>query len=89
MAIVGNQPVSVGGCTLGGEVAQLWGAVTLPASRGRGAYRAVLAERLRLARDHGATLAMVKGRSMRTGPTLLRAGFADYGEQRCYWLPIS
>jgi GNAT superfamily N-acetyltransferase len=89
VAIVDNQPVSVGGCTLAGEVAQLWGAVTRPASRGRGAYRAVLAERLRLARDHGATLVMVKGRSMRTGPTLLRAGFADHGEERCYWLPIS
>jgi hypothetical protein len=29
------------------------------------------------------------GRSMRTAPTLLRAGFADYGEERRYWLPIS
>lgn len=89
LALVDKEPVSVGGCTLAGEVARLWGAVTLPASRGRGAYRAVLAERLRLARDHGATLALVEGRSMRTGPTLLRAGFADYGEERCYWLPIS
>jgi len=24
-----------------------------------------------------------------SGPTLLRAGFADYGEERCYWLPVS
>ena len=37
-------------------------AITLAASRGRGSYRAVLAERLRLAREHGATLALVKGR---------------------------
>ena len=78
-----------GGCTLAGEVAQLWGSITLPASRGRGSYRAVLAERLRLAREHGATLALVKGRVLSSGPILLRAGFADYGEERCYWLPVS
>jgi hypothetical protein len=89
VAFEGGEPVSTGGCTLDGEVAQLWGAVTLPASRGRGSYRAVLAERLRLARDHGATLALVKGRVLTSGPILLRAGFADYGEERCFWLPVS
>ena len=89
VALVDGEPVSTGGCTLIGEVAQLWGAITLPASRGRGSYRAVLAERLRLAREHGATLALVKGRIQTSGPTLLRAGFTDYGEERCYWLPIS
>ena len=89
VALVDGEPVSTGGCTLVGEVAQLWGAITLPASRGRGSYRAVLAERLRLAREHGATLALVKGRILTSGPTLLRAGFADYGEERCYWLPVS
>jgi GNAT superfamily N-acetyltransferase len=89
VALVDDVPVTTGGCTLAGEVAQLWGAITLPASRGRGSYRAVLAERLRLAREHGATLALVKGRLVTSGPTLLRAGFADYGEERCYWLPIS
>ena len=89
VAFEGGEPVSTGGCTLDGEVAQLWGAVTLPAARGRGSYRAVLTERLRLARDHGATLALVKGRVLTSGPILLRAGFADYGEERCYWLPVS
>ena len=89
VALAGDVPVSTGGCTLAGEVAQLWGAITLPASRGRGSYRAVLAERLRLAREHGATLALVKGRTLTSGPTLVRAGFADYGEERCYWLPVS
>ncbi len=49
----------------------------------------VLAERLRLARAHGATLALVKGRAGTSGPILLRAGFADYGEERCYWLPLT
>ena len=49
----------------------------------------MLAERLRLARDHGATIALVKGRIETSGPILLRAGFTDYGEERCYWLPIT
>ncbi len=96
VAMVGGEPVSTGGCTLSGgtdqeKVAQLWGAITLPASRGHGSYRAVLTERLRLAREHGATLALVKGRSLAlaSGPILLRAGFTDYGEERCYWLPVA
>ena len=82
------EPASSGGCTLRGEVAQLWGAVTLREYRRRGSYRAVLAERLRLAREHGAALALVKGRVETSGPILLRAGFADYGQERCYWLSI-
>jgi GNAT superfamily N-acetyltransferase len=88
VAFTEGEPVSTGGCSPAGEVVQLWGAVTLPASRGRGGYRAVLAERLRLAREHGATLALVKGRVLSSGPILLRAGFTDYGQEHCYWLPI-
>ena len=34
------------------------------------------------------TLAMAKGRALASGPILLRAGFTDYGEERCYWLPV-
>ena len=93
LASVRGEPAAVGGCTLRGEVAQektalLWGAVTLREYRRRGAYRAVLAERLRLARAHGATLALVKGRIETSGPILLRSGFAVYDEERCYWLPV-
>jgi hypothetical protein len=94
VAFAEGRPVSTGGCTLTGEVARgkialLWGAITLPASRGLGSYRAVLTERLRLARDHGATLAMAKGRALASGPILLRAGFTDFGEERCFWLPVT
>jgi len=88
LAAVRGQPASAGGCTLRGEVAQLWGAVTLPEYRHRGCYRAVLAERLRLARAHGAALALVRGRVETSGPILLRAGFAVYAEERCIWLSI-
>jgi hypothetical protein len=94
VAFAEGEPVSAGACTLTGEVvpgkiALLWGAITLPASRGHGSYRAVLTERLRLAREHGATLAMAKGRALASGPILLRAGFTDYGEERCFWLPVT
>jgi len=89
LASVGGEPAAVGGCTLRAEVAHLWGAVALREYRRRGAYRAVLAERLRLARAHGATIALVKGRIETSGPILLRAGFAEYDEERCYWLPLS
>lgn len=97
VAYVNGQPVSTGGCTLAADagpagqvsqVAQLWGAFTLPAFRGRGCYRAVLAEQLRLARQHGVGLALVKGRVLTLAPILLRSGFADYGGERCYWLPV-
>lgn len=88
LASVRGEPAAVGGCTLRGEVAHLWGAVTLREHRQRGAYRAVLAERQRLARAHGATLALVKGRVETSGPILLRSGFAAYSEERCYWLPV-
>jgi GNAT superfamily N-acetyltransferase len=88
LASVRGEPAAVGGCTLRGEVAHLWGAVTLREYRRRGAYRAVLAERLRLARAHGATLALVKGRAETSGPILLRSGFVAYSEERCYWLPV-
>ena len=78
VASVEGEPASSGGCTLRTEaaqerVAQLWGAVTLRQYRRRGGYRAVLAERLRLAREHGATLVLVKGRIETSGPILLRA----------------
>lgn len=88
VAFLDGRPVGTGGCTLAGEVAQLWGAVTLPAWRGRGVYRAVLAERLRLAAEHGASLALVKGRVETSAPILERAGFADYGEERRYQLAV-
>ena len=83
-----GRPVAAGGCTLAGGAARLWGAATLPAARHRGAYRAVLAERLRLARQAGATLALVKGRIETSGPILRRAGFTAYGEQRLLRLPV-
>jgi Acetyltransferase (GNAT) domain len=86
---IGGEPVATGGCTLAGDVAHLLGSVTLPAWRRRGAYRAVLAERLRLASQSGARLALVKGRVETSAPILSRAGFVDHGQERRYRLHTS
>jgi hypothetical protein len=85
---IGDDPVATRGCTLIEDVAHLLGSVTLPAWRRRSAYRAVLAERLRLACVNGASLALVKGRVDTSAPTLERAGFVDYGEERRYRLHL-
>jgi GNAT superfamily N-acetyltransferase len=84
-----GEPAAGGGCGIVGQVARLWGAGTRPAFRGRGAYRALLAARIALAREHGATLALVKGRVETSGPILRRAGFTAYGEERSYCLTSS
>ena len=92
LAELDGEVVSTGGVTLApgprGTVARLWGAATLEHARGRGAYRAVLAERLRLAAEAGATLALVKGRIATSAPILTRAGFRRYGAERRYRLPL-
>jgi hypothetical protein len=88
LASIGDEPVAYGGCSLVDEVARLWGAGTRAAWQHRGAYRAVLAERLRLSAGHGATLALVKGRVATSAPILQRLGFGWYGEERCYRLPV-
>lgn len=86
VSFVDGAPAASGGCTLAGEVARLWGGQTVPELRGRGAYRALLLERMRIAAERGATLALVKGRVETSAPILKRAGFTSYGEERRYQL---
>lgn len=83
-----GEPAATGGCTLHGEVARLWGAGARAEFRGRGIYRVLLAARMGLAREHGATLALVKGRVETSGPILRRAGFTGYDEERLYRLAV-
>lgn len=82
VAYVDGQPAGTGGWTLAGRVCRLWGGATHTALRGRGAYRAVLAERLRLAQAAGATLGLSHGRVETSGPILRGLGFTKYGEER-------
>ncbi|MFI2295484.1 hypothetical protein [Isoptericola sp. NPDC019571] len=90
-----GEPVASAGVTLApaprpelGTVARLWGAGTVPDRRGRGAYRAVLEERLRLSAAAGASLALVKGRVSTSARLLRRAGFERYGEENYYRLTL-
>ncbi|MEX0426420.1 GNAT family N-acetyltransferase [Nocardioides sp. DS6] len=85
---VDGRPAGTGGLTLADGVARLWGGATHPDLRGHGAYRAVLAARLAYAADHGATMALVKGRVETSGPILRRAGFEAFGQERSYRLPL-
>lgn len=80
--------VSTGGCTVIDGFARLWGAATLEHARGSGAYRAVLAERLRVSAEWGASTALVKGRVSTSAPILARAGFTQYGDERAYRLRV-
>ncbi|HWI32727.1 MAG TPA: hypothetical protein VNS83_00355 [Lapillicoccus sp.] len=82
VSYVDGRPAGTGGWTLAGPVARLWGGATHTDLRGRGAYRAVLAERLRLARAAGATLGLSLGRVETAAPILRGLGFVRYGEQR-------
>lgn len=85
---IDGRPVSTGGFTVVDGFARLWGAATLADARGRGAYRAVLAERMRRAAGMGATTALVKGRIATSAPVLERAGFRRFGEERVYLLNL-
>ncbi|UWF77811.1 MULTISPECIES: hypothetical protein [Microbacterium] len=89
IARLDGDAVSTGGCTIVDGFVRLWGAATLPHARGRGAYRAVLAERMRIGAEFGAITALVKGRIGTSAPILARAGFAHYGDERGYVLDVA
>lgn len=89
LARIGDRAVSTGGCTIDDGFVRLWGASTLATDRGRGAYRAVLAERLRRSATWGAKTALVKGRISTSAPILARAGFTHYGDERAYRLNLA
>ena len=79
VAYVDGEPAAAAGCTVADEVARLWGGATREAHRGRGAYKATLAARLRLAHDRGATLGLVRAVTHTSAPILHRLGFTGHG----------
>jgi len=89
VAYLDGVPVGCGGLSLVDGVARLWGGAVREEARGRGAYRAVLTARLQRGVERGATMALVKGRIQTSGPILRRAGFAVYGEERSYLVPLA
>lgn len=88
VAYVDGVPSGSGGVTMVDGVARLWGGVVVPSARGRGVYRAVLDARLSYAVAHGATMALVKGKIDTSAPILRRAGFAAYGQEPVYDIPL-
>jgi GNAT superfamily N-acetyltransferase len=88
VAYLDDRPVGTGGLTVVDDVGRLWSGSVRASYRGRGVYRALLAERLEYAVRHGATMALVKGRVETSGPILRRAGFAGHGQERSYRVPL-
>jgi hypothetical protein len=80
--------VAAAGAQIVGETLRLWGAGTRRASRGRGAYGALVLERCRVGRRLGATLALAKANVATSGPTLKRAGFCPVGTEWRHVLEI-
>jgi hypothetical protein len=78
----GADPAGSGGYTLAGRVARLWGAGVLPTFRGNGAYRGLVAARLRDAVERGVTLALVHANVGTSAPILRRLGFTAYGQRQ-------
>jgi GNAT superfamily N-acetyltransferase len=83
-----DRAVGAAGLAMAGTVARLWGGGVIPEARGRGAYRTMVAARLRYAVDNGATVALVKGRVETSGPILRRLGFKVYGQERSYSVKV-
>ena len=88
VAYVHGVPAGSGGVSMVDGVARLWGGAVVPSARGQGVYRAVLDARLSYAVAHGATMALVKGKIDTSGPILRRAGFAAYGQEPIYDIPL-
>jgi GNAT superfamily N-acetyltransferase len=89
VAYVDGHPAGSGGVSIVDGVARLWGGAVVESARGQGVYRALLAARLAYAVAHGATMALVKGRVETSGPILRRAGFAVYGQELIYRVPLT
>ncbi len=88
VAHLDRRPFATAGCQIVADVARLYGGCVLPELRGLGGYRSTVRERLRVAHDHGARLALVHARSDTSKPILTRLGFESYGETRLYNLAV-
>jgi len=79
-------PVSSGGLNTYADLSFgfLWAGGTVPEARGRGAYSALLAERIRFARALGIERVGLYARVDTSAPVVKRQGFAPYGPM-VYW----
>ena len=89
VAYVDGAPVGSAGIAMADGVARLWGGAVIEAARGQGVYRALLGARLTYGAAHGATMGLVKGRVNTSAPILRQAGFAVYGQEVSYRVPLA
>ncbi|WP_436736114.1 GNAT family N-acetyltransferase [Streptomyces sp. BBFR102] len=85
----GDRPLSAGRLEweAGGEFAGLWGGGTVPAARGLGLYRALVAERARIAAEQGVRWVQVDA-TEQSRPILDRLGFGTLTTTTPYvWTP--
>ncbi len=84
LATVAGTPVgAANGCCFPRSL-YLMGAVVLPAFRGRGVYRSLIAARLLMARDRGIRLATCQALAATSAPILTGHGFVVVGEQLAF-----
>jgi hypothetical protein len=88
VAYGGQTALGTGGVVVADGAARLWGGAVLPAARGQGVYRATLAARLEYSAAHDAAMALVNARVETSGPILRQVGFASYGRQLTYRVPL-
>jgi hypothetical protein len=84
LARIDGEPVGAGSVTRYGDAAQLNGAAVVPAFRGRGAYKGLVLERMRLAREEGLSLVVVRCNPATSAPICDRMGFRTYCTIRTY-----
>jgi GNAT superfamily N-acetyltransferase len=89
LALVDGTPAGAGWATVGEGGVLLNGGAVRPAFRGRGVYRALVAERLRLAQRVGAPGLATQARPATAGPILARLGFQQVGSWRLHLDPLT
>lgn len=87
LASIGGEAVGAANYIAFERSAYLMGAVVLPAWRGRGAYRALVAARLQHARARGAALVTTQARASTSAPIFARLGFREVAELWSYQRP--
>jgi GNAT superfamily N-acetyltransferase len=89
VAYADGEAVGSGGIAVADGVARLWGGAVRQEARRQGVYRSILDARLRYGAAHGAAMALVKGRIQTSAPILRQAGFAAYGQEIMYRVPLA
>jgi GNAT superfamily N-acetyltransferase len=90
IAVAGGTPVAAGRVEFpeGSDFASIWGGGTLPAWRGRGIFRSLVACRAALAHNRGYRYLHVDA-SPDSRPILRRLGFVELAETTPYQYPLA